>query len=131
MRYVNLANTNPAPPYTEWDGAATNIQDAIDMADAGDEIVVTNGVYQTVGDAVNVVAVANPLVVRSVNGPEVTVGVVANLSSPKAVTLAFDTIPVFQISQSFRKGGNLRSRPNLTVTGSTASIVFRGWKGAA
>lgn len=51
VRYVNIANPSPAPPYTTWANAATNIQDAVDVANAGDDIVVTNGVYAFDGRA--------------------------------------------------------------------------------
>lgn len=77
-RYVNLNNPSPAPPYLDWSTAATNIQHAVDAAVAGDEIVVTNGVYQTGGRAVNGgitnrVAVTARITLRSVNGSGATV----------------------------------------------------------
>ena len=50
--YVSLGSTNPTPPYTNWATAATNIQQAVDAAAAGDVIVVTNGTYATGSRAV-------------------------------------------------------------------------------
>ncbi len=66
VHYVNVNNTNPTPPYTNWATAATDIQSAVNAAGAGDEILVTNGTYAPVG-------VGTPLMLQSVNGPDLTV----------------------------------------------------------
>jgi hypothetical protein len=77
VHYVNAANSLPAPPFDSWANAATNIQDAIDQTSAGDEVLVTNGIYAfggrvMAGDLVNRVALTNAITVQSVNGPWVT-----------------------------------------------------------
>jgi hypothetical protein len=64
--FVCRQSTNPVPPFTNWAIAAADIQQAVNAAAAGDAVVVTNGIY----GAVNV---DKPLLLRSVNGPQVTI----------------------------------------------------------
>jgi len=78
FHYVSLQG-NHTYPYTSWTTAATNIQAAINAADTGDRVLVTNGVYTAGGavapntyDLFNRVALTNALTVQSVEGPEVT-----------------------------------------------------------
>ena len=75
--HVDLNSPSPTPPYSDWSTAATNIQEAIDAASAGDTILVTNGIHATggkvkSGDLNNRVALDKPVTVQSVNGPWVT-----------------------------------------------------------
>jgi hypothetical protein len=75
--YVDLNSPSPTPPYTNWLTAATNIQDAIDAAVAGDAVLVTNGVYATGGRVLygamtNRVVITNGINLLSLNGPQVT-----------------------------------------------------------
>jgi parallel beta-helix repeat protein len=66
LHYVSASSANPVAPYSSWATAATNIQDAVDVAPPGATIFVTNGAYAPVG-------VGTPLTLQSINGPGVTI----------------------------------------------------------
>jgi len=76
--YVNQSNSNPAAPYVTWATASQTIQDAVDSAQPGDEILVTNGIYATGGRVfhgalTNRVVIDKTITVRSFQGPQSTI----------------------------------------------------------
>ena len=78
--YVRRDNPTPVSPYESWETAATNIQDAVDVAGVGATVLVSNGVYDAGGkwvtyanySASNRVYVGAAITLRSVNGPAET-----------------------------------------------------------
>jgi len=95
-RYVSLDGGNIAP-YTSWADAARTIQDAINVADDGDVILVASGVYNASGAVVdgvsNRVALLKPVTVQAVSGPGATVicGVPYDFSANVALRCAWLT----------------------------------------
>ena len=82
-------------PFTDWLGAATNIQSAIAAGNvAGRLVLVSNGVYQTggalaAGAITNRVVLTNAVTVRSVGGPAVTTLRGAGPTGSNAVRCAY------------------------------------------
>jgi PKD repeat protein len=80
IHYVSLASPNPVAPFASWATAATNVQQAVNVASVpGALVLVSNGVYQTGAQlapgsdsASNRITVLKPLIVQSLNGPAVT-----------------------------------------------------------
>jgi hypothetical protein len=73
---VTISNTAPIAPYTDWTTAATNIQDAIDVSEVEDFVLVTNGVYASGGPTATPtgrIVIPKPIVVASVNGASKTI----------------------------------------------------------
>ncbi len=74
-RYVWPDSPNPWPPYQTWATAAHGIQEAVDAAQPGDRVLVTNGLYSTGGRTLpgstvtNRVAIEQAILVESVRGP--------------------------------------------------------------
>ncbi|MCX6929204.1 MAG: PKD domain-containing protein, partial [Verrucomicrobia bacterium] len=133
VHYVNVANLNPLFPFTSWQTAATNIQDAVTASIVpGHLVLVTNGVYRTgvaTAKGTNRVALTNVVVLRSVNGPDVTTiegasgdqpvrcGYVGNRAVLSGFTLSHGKAEV---------GGGVYGQPfgvvtNCTLTGNSAS----------
>ena len=71
VHYVDLNSTNPTPPFTNWATAAQTIQDAVDLSESGELVLVTGGVYD-VGGGSSRVSIYKAVRVESLMGPEAT-----------------------------------------------------------
>ena len=127
IRYVNAAALTPTAPYTSWATAATNIQDAIDVAVDGDLVLVTNGVYATggkamEGDLINRIAINKVVAVRSINGPTNTVirgsGAVIGTSAVRCAWLSDGAV----IQGFTLSGGATRGTGTPTTLGSGGGV---------
>ncbi|MCA1808802.1 MAG: hypothetical protein LC725_05015, partial [Lentisphaerae bacterium] len=79
-RHVAIHNMHPTPPYTNWYTAATHIQDAVNVADPEDTILVGPGRYNVPTNAVvspdgatNVLFADKLLMLRSIDGAANTI----------------------------------------------------------
>lgn len=75
--YVEINSPNPAPPYTNWNTAATDIQSAVNQTTNGDLVLVNPGVYQSGGytapnGGLYSVVVTNTITLQSVYGSAAT-----------------------------------------------------------
>ena len=115
--YVAQNSANPTPPYAGWDTAAANIQDAINAASNGDQVLVTNGLYAAGGLAMsgtltNRVTLNKALTVQSVNGPWVTIIQGAGATNgPKAVRCAWLTNGAALVGFTLQAGATAMSDP--------------------
>jgi hypothetical protein len=117
VRYVMLTSTNPLPPYLDWSTAATNIQDAVDAAVAGDSIIVSNGIYNSGGRVVygttsNRVVINKSVTVESLNGPSATTIVGFNNFAPayRAGRCVYLTNGVFLSGFTLTSGGGANAQ---------------------
>ena len=135
VRYVNQNNPNPSYPYLDWNTAATNIQDAVDAAFNGDEILVTNGTYSGGGRVAygspTSVSVNWAVTVRSVNGPSVTSidggGVARCVYLTNDVTLSGFTLT--NGNAGMGGGVNCESTDNVVVTNCMISACMASSQG--
>ena len=120
---VAASGTAPLPPYSSWTTAATNIQDAINVGQPGDIILVTNGTYAFGGIAMaggltNRVALTNAVIVQSVNGPWVTTIYGAGATNgSKAVRCAWLTNGASLVGFTLAAGATLAGGNNTTYGG--------------
>ncbi|HTV39793.1 MAG TPA: right-handed parallel beta-helix repeat-containing protein [Candidatus Sulfotelmatobacter sp.] len=114
--YVSTNSPDPQPPYASWSTAATNIQAAVSSAEAGDFIVVTDGVYY---NAVyyGSLNVSNAVTLVSVNGANSTVINGGNpcISLADGASLIGFTVTGGRIYNESPAGGVVCSSPNVVL----------------
>jgi len=112
--YVDISNSTPTHPYVTLNTAATNIQDAVDVAYDGDTVLVNTGTY--VLDAE--VLVTNNISIQSLTGSDATLvdgnttNRAFNLEAPSAQIGGFTVTNSWAIDY----GGGIRCSTNQLVS---------------
>ncbi len=86
LYYVDATRPDDGGNGLSWATAKRTIQAAIDWANDGDTIIVTNGIYA------QIVTDNKPLIIQSVNGPDVTI--IKALNSNRCASLASSFMPM-------------------------------------
>ncbi|MDF7825045.1 choice-of-anchor Q domain-containing protein [Pontiellaceae bacterium B12227] len=137
--YVKGSSILPTPPYLSWETAATNIQDAVDVAAAGEMVKVGSGTYTPLAE----ISITNAITVVSVGGPGATIVSGQNTHRCFNVGSSACTLSGFRIisgraagaSPGDRGGGIYCSNTtpfitNCTLTGNSADFYGGGcWRG--
>lgn len=114
------------PPFSDWATAATNIQDAVDAASAGDMVLVGDGTYCLASE----ILVTKDITIRSLNGPESAIvdgeGTRCfNLGSNACVVGGFAIQNGIADSEGSYEGGGVYCDNNTPVV--TNCIVRNNW----
>ena len=131
LHYVAATSTNPVWPYTSWATAATNIQDAVDVASVpGATVFVTNGIYSAGGQIdpngnFDVVVADESLIIQSINGPSVTL--IDGGGAATCVYLTNKTLLVgFTLTNGFACHGNYGGVGCESTTAVLSNCVLTG-----
>jgi hypothetical protein len=130
--YVWTNSPSPTPPHTNWATAARTLQEGVDAQTLpGGWVIVTDGVYEAggrlaAGNATsNRVVLTNHVVLRSVNGPAVTVikgRTPLNTNAVRGVYLSAGRLEGFSLTNGFADvGGGVYA-----VNGSLSNCVISG-----
>jgi hypothetical protein len=127
IRCVDAASPAPAAPFTNWAGAARAIQDAVDAGNAGDLVLVADGLYATGGKTVstsvtNRVVLDKPLTVLSLHGPASTI--IEGQRDPNTTNGPLSARGAFLEDGAFLKGFMVRGASSGTTYTSDGAGVF-------
>jgi len=109
-RYVALDGGNVAP-YTNWCGAATSIQTAVDACVDGDTVIVSNGVYGLSTE----LSVLKNIRVASAAGPYETA--IDGMQRTRCLSITNGTLTGFTICNGFVDGAGAGAGVNIAFLG--------------
>ncbi len=125
IHFVDKNGTNPVSPYGSWDTAATNIQDAVDVAVDDDTVKIASGVYGLTSEIV----VSNNITVTG-NGEDTVLDGngqyrVFNLGTSSCFIVAMTITNGYAAGGSFyeKRGGGIFCENTLPVI---SNVIFSG-----